>query len=246
MTKNPTTHALSSARSSVLDDADFGPIAIRRIALSRSVRLRLLPDGRLSATMPKRAPLYILKKLVDSSRAELLKQVTTTQSKRLVFTDGQEIGRSHRLAIRTSTLAQGSSRLAGQNLIVNLPDSWSVQSTVAQDYIRQQCLKALKKEAKSYLPRRLRYLADHFDFSYSGIRYGNPKGRWGSYSTNGTISLNVALMNLPLEVIDYVLVHELCHSRHHHHQPVFWQEVERCLPSYKVIRKSLKAHSPYL
>ncbi|HET7630194.1 MAG TPA: SprT family zinc-dependent metalloprotease, partial [Candidatus Saccharimonadales bacterium] len=236
----------SSAKANGLDDVDFGRINIRRTNLSRSIRLRLLPDGRLSATMPRRAPLYLLKSLINDSRHELKRQVDDIKSRQTIYRHAQAIGRSHRLIIEHHAIDQPNGRLSGQTLLVKLPDDWPVEAPAAQDFIRSWCLKALKKEARSYLPRRLKYLADHFGFDYLKIRYGNPKGRWGSYSSNGTVSLNVALMNLPLEVVDYVLIHELCHSRHPHHQTSFWQEVEACLPDYKNLRRQLKNHSPYL
>ncbi|HET6622428.1 MAG TPA: SprT family zinc-dependent metalloprotease [Candidatus Saccharimonadales bacterium] len=243
-TRKPATS--SSAKPAGLNDTDFGLITIRRSGLSRSIRLRLLPDGTLTATMPKRTPLYLLKSLIDGSRHELLDQVREVKSKRPNYHDGQSVGRSHTLRIKHIEGAEPRGRLAAQDLLIDLPPTWSEESPEAQSFIRDWYLKALKKEARSYLPRRLQYLAEHFGFNYTKIRFGNPKGRWGSYSSSGTISLNVALMNLPLEVVDYVLVHELCHSRHPHHQIRFWQEVEACLPDYKSLRRQLKEYSPYL
>lgn len=244
MFRKPRSPATSLSAS--LDDVDFGRIVIRRTNLSRSIRLRLLPDGSLSASMPKRAPLYLLKSLIDGSRQELKRQVEDIKSSQTVYRHGQPVGRSHRLVIEPSNNRQPTARLKGQQLLIYLPADWPIESTATQDFIRDWYLKALRQEARSYLPRRLEYLAQHFGFSYERLRYGNPKGRWGSYSSNGTVSLNVALMNLPLEVVDYVLVHELCHSRHPNHQTDFWQEVEACLPEYRALRKQLKGYSPYL
>lgn len=244
MFRKPRNPATSSSAS--LDDVDFGRITIRRTNLSRSIRLRLLPDGSLSASMPKRAPLYLLKSLIDGSRQELKHQVNDIKSRQAVYRHDQLVGRSHHLAIERSAVTEPTGRLHGQELLIRLPTDWPIESSLSQDFIRGWYLKALRQEARSYLPRRLEYLADHFGFSYDKLRYGNPKGRWGSYSSNGTVSLNVALMNLPLEVVDYVLVHELCHSRHPNHQAAFWQEVEACLPDYRQLRKQLKSYSPYL
>ena len=98
----------------------------------------------------------------------------------------------------------------------------------------------------AYLPRRLQYLADLGDFHYTKVRYGNAKGRWGSCSSQGVISLNVALMRLPKELIDYVLIHELSHTKHLNHSEAFWSLVETYYPDYKTARKELKSYSPYL
>jgi len=84
------------------------------------------------------------------------------------------------------------------------------------------------------------------DCKYSGVRFANQKGRWGSCSTAGVISLNVALMKLPEALIDYVLVHELAHTKHMNHSADFWDLVEQYYPEYRLARKELRDYSPYL
>lgn len=228
-----------------ITDTEFGDVMYRRSHTSRYVKLRLLPDGSLSASLPYRAPVRMITELIDNSRDELREHIRN-QTPRPTYGDGQMIGKSHKLVIIASPRPTPTHSFSHQSLVVKLPESWSITSSTAQNYLRDVCARALRKEAEAYLPRRLRHLAQQYGFSYVKVRYGNPKGRWGSYSSNGTISLNVALMNLPLEVIDYVLIHELCHSRHQHHQPSFWAEVAKYLPDYKELRRTLKSYSPYL
>ena len=68
--------------------------------------------------------------------------------------------------------------------------------------------------------------------------------RWGSRSSSGTISLNIGLMNLPQELSDYVILHELAHINHMDHSEKFWAEVAEHDPKYKQHRKALKEYSP--
>ena len=68
--------------------------------------------------------------------------------------------------------------------------------------------------------------------------------RWGSRSSSGTISLNIGLMNLPQELSDYVILHELAHINHMDHSEKFWAEVAEHDPKYKQHRKALKGYSP--
>ena len=70
------------------------------------------------------------------------------------------------------------------------------------------------------------------------IRY--MKTRWGSCSSRGNLNFNWRLMLAPPRVLDYVVVHELCHRKHMDHSPAFWQEVGNLLPDYKTLRKWLK------
>lgn len=230
-------------RAELIDD-EFGSISYRRSPGTRYVRLRVSEDGTVRASLPKRAPLYLVKELVESSRLEIRKLITASHSKRVTYQDGMTIGHSHTLSINFDDLSEPKKKLQGQKLSVYLPMTFKVDTANAQNYISKQVKQALKREAMAYLPRRLRYLANTFGFEYERERFGNQRGRWGSCSSSGTISLNVALMNLPHELIDYVLIHELAHTREMNHSQNFWEIVNSCMPAYKEQRKKLKSMSP--
>ena len=243
--------ALLSTRKSTsslkLEDGEFGTIICKRSRTSHYVRLRLSHDGTLRATIPPGGTLKHVQRLVDSSRDELRQLMGEHRSNKPGYENGQQIGQSHRLEITQTMLdTEPSHALRGQTVAVNLPIGTDADSITAQDAIRTAVKAALKREAKAYLPRQLQYLAEKYGFNYEKIRYANQSGRWGSCSSSGTISLNIALMNLPLELIDYVLIHELCHTVHLHHQANFWSLVESHLPGYKQLRKQLKTHNPYI
>lgn len=239
-----TSQSIKPQKRSEIIDQEFGSIAYRRSPQARFVRLRITEDGAIRASLPKRAPLYLIRELVDSSRQEIRRLINEQQAKRVRYENGMNIGHSHRLFIEYGDVPTPRKKLTGQTLTVTLPINYREQAASAQAFISSQVKAVLKREAKAYLPRRLRYLADRFGFGYERERFGNQRGRWGSCSSTGTISLNVALMNLPHEVIDYVLIHELAHTRQMNHSPNFWQIVESCMPDYKQQRKILKTMSP--
>lgn len=113
-------------------------------------------------------------------------------------------------------------------LKVIYPEHIPVSHPPIQEAIRYGIEEALRREAKSYLPQRLQELARQFGFSYRAVFIKNLKSRWGSCSTVNNINLNLHLMRLPDRLIDYVLIHELCHTVEKNHGPNFWALLDRC------------------
>ncbi len=224
-------------------DGEFGPIALRYNARAKYVRLRMQTDGRLVVTMPPYASERHAVNLVDQSRAAI-RSWRAKHVNQPVLEDGQQIGQSHKLRILPSNLDQTTTRVTGLTLEVYLSPGKSAKDSDVQDLIATHVSKILQKEARAYLPRRLKYLAEAYGLSYKNVRFGTQKGRWGSCSTSGTISLNVGLMALDAELIDYVLTHELCHTRHMNHSASFWALVEQHMPDYKTRRQRLKSIVP--
>ncbi len=112
----------------------------------------------------------------------------------------------------------------------------------ARDYQKKQ----LAKKAREYLPYRLEFWAKKYGYSYAKCRLTHANTRWGSCSSNRTISLNIGLMQVPEELRDYVILHELAHLNHMNHSKDFWAEVGRHDPKYKMHEKKLKLFSPGL
>lgn len=101
-------------------------------------------------------------------------------------------------------------------------------------------IRVLADEATKMIPERVRYFAPIVGVDYGRITIRNQRTRWGSCSGRGNLNFNCLLMKTPPEVVDYVVVHELCHRKEMNHSPRFWAEVERVLPEYKKARRWLK------
>lgn len=100
--------------------------------------------------------------------------------------------------------------------------------------------------AKEYFPKRVAYFHQFTGGTYSRITIRDQKTRWGSCSSKGTLSFNWRLMLAPPAILDYVVVHELCHLRHMDHSPAFWQAVGEVFPNYASARKWLRKHGQEL
>ena len=98
----------------------------------------------------------------------------------------------------------------------------------------------MRLRAQKYLPQRTWELAEQTGLTPAGVKVTGAKTRWGSCSGKNRICLSWRLMERPREVIDYVIIHELCHTEHHDHSKGFWALVESFLPNYRALRRELK------
>lgn len=98
----------------------------------------------------------------------------------------------------------------------------------------------LTDKALKVIPQRVEYYAPLIGVDYGRITIRNQKSRWGSCSGKGNLNFNCLLMEMPDEIIDSVVVHELCHRKYMNHSPQFYAEIEKVFPKYKVCHKWLK------
>ncbi len=222
-------------------DEEFGDITIRRSVRASTVKISVAPGGTLRASLPPYAPLFVLRRLIKSSRGQLRKMLEQ-QLPIYQLQHGMTVGKSHRLIVEPADTTAVKRR--GQQLIVSLAPDDSLTSPKTERMVRDAIIAALRVEAKSYLPKRLAFMANKLGCRYDSVRFSHASSRWGSCSSRGTISLNIALMSLPFELIDYVIIHELSHTKQMNHSPKFWELVEAADPDYKIHRRELKKHNP--
>lgn len=103
-------------------------------------------------------------------------------------------------------------------------------------------LQKLADTALKVIPIKVKYYADLMNVQYGRITIRRQKTRWGSYSSKGNLNFNCLLMLMPDEVVDYVVIHELCHLIEMNHSKAFWKLVEQVIPDYKEHKKWLRDH----
>ena len=107
-------------------------------------------------------------------------------------------------------------------------------------HLTDEEIRELVDKARKYIPERVAHFAEHMGVTYGRITIRNQKTRWGSCSSKGNLNFNCLLMLTPAEIIDYVVVHELCHRKEMNHSGAFWNEVEKVLPDYREAVRWLK------
>jgi predicted metal-dependent hydrolase len=105
---------------------------------------------------------------------------------------------------------------------------------------KEEFLSWYKASFKKIALPRLEYYAKNYQLSYNQVRLKTQKTLWGSCSSVNNINLNYLLIGAPISVIDYVIVHELCHSVHKNHSKNFWQLIFSILPNYKASKRWLQ------
>ena len=148
----------------------------------------------------------------------------------MALEDGTELPYLGR-ALRLKRAAVGHVCLSGDTLLVP-----NVAINLAP------VLRWVDAQARLELSARVNRLSRNLSLYPKTLRLTHAKGRWGSMSTRGTLSLNRALLHCPPDVVEYVIIHELCHIAHPNHSPAFWHKVETCLPDYRAHKNWLREH----
>ena len=120
------------------------------------------------------------------------------------------------------------------------------QAVQQEGLLSQEDIAALAHEARAIVPARVEHFAARIGVSYGRITLRCQKTRWGSCSTAGNLNFNVLLMLAPPEVLDYVVIHELCHRLEMNHSARFWDLVSRYDPDQRLHRAWLKEHGSTL
>lgn len=205
------------------------PFRIRLNIRAKHLRMKFHPDGTLLITLPSPKLQNRVQEFVDTHSAWILEKQLKFIQKKTVFTlFGKEIvtDRQYDLFTNSHKINYTNGRLR-----IVCPEG----SNISTDEIYSAWL---KHYAKMYLTERTSELAKKYGFYPNRITVRGQSSRWGSCSRKGNISLNFNLLKFDKEMIDYVIIHELCHLNHLNHSAKFWKAVENILPTYKsTVRK---------
>jgi len=226
----------------IVEVEGIGKVILARRRGSRSLRLTIRPDGTVRVGLPYWAP-YSAGVDFARRRRDWINKHAASQP--LLLADGHRIGKSYRLAFNSRQDIERTRTQVAANLIsVSSPHHHS--SRQVQLAAQKACERALKNEAEKLLAQRLAQLAADNRFAYTGIRVKRLTSRWGSCSDKKLITLNYFLVQLPWHLIDYVIIHELVHTKHLDHSREFWQTFEKILPNAKQLRREIKDYRPVL
>jgi predicted metal-dependent hydrolase len=230
-----------------LYDPELGIITLR--TNPRAIRYSLrTTNGFLIATMPAKVNEKTLLDYINKNKSKLIEVLKESSSHCTLLSDATEIQTyTFKLHIFRTERTNFYMTLDNGFLHIACPRQTNFEDKQVQQLLKNMLGRALRHEARRVLPVRLKELSLQYGFSYAKVRIANTKSRWGSCSTNQTISLSLSLMLLPGRLIDYVLLHELCHTVEMNHSKRFWDLMNKVTDNQALaIRKELKNYRmPY-
>lgn len=220
----------------------IGQISLYKRKGVRTVKMSITHDGEIRVTLPAWAP-YRLGVEFVRNKSEWIQEKKVPKR---IMEDGDRVGKAHRFSLEYKRTEEVSSRITGTDIRLRVPQNLASGHPSVQLAMEKAALRALKKEAEQLLPMRLHTLAQQYDFTYNSVSVKKLKSRWGSCNERKDIVFNIFLMQLPWHLIDYVILHELTHTKVLRHGQPFWTELSKYVSNLSVIRKEMKSYQPAL
>ncbi len=223
---------------------EVGTVTLYKRRGNRSLRLSIGSNGEVRVSLPYWLPYKAGEQFALARASWILENRPALGT---MLRHGLGIGKAHRLVFeKSSTTGTVHTKVIANEVRIRFPDTYLSEDPIVQDAARKASIRALKKEAEVLLPQRLQALASQTGHTYTTVSVKQLRSRWGSCSSKQEITLNLFLMQLPWHLIDYVLVHELTHTKVMQHGAPFWREMERFLPGARQLRKQMANHQPML
>ncbi len=210
-----------------------GSVTFQKRRGSRSIRIHLHGND-VKVTMPYFVPYSQAERFVKDRSVWIKDHIKEPE----LLVAGAYIGKNHVIALNEGKALR--TRVTKRELILTLPASNNVEDIEVQRRLKKAVERVLKQESQDLISARLNDLAFENHLNYKKVHFKKLKTRWGSCDHDNNLAFNIYLVQLPWDLIDYVIIHELSHTVHHDHSSSFWQTVEGCLPDYKAKRKKLK------
>ena len=231
-----------SLTKSIMEHPRWGTIIVARNARARRIVLRACPDG-IRITVPIYANKSDIERAIDECVPKLLQKRPQSMGN-VIDKDFRIESDNFIFCIEEHAADVFQLRYSGISATLLCPTGTCYSEKKMQEWLRKAVTTALARRAKELLPPRLKALATEKGFAYNGCTVRNVHSRWGSCNAKKNISLSIYLAMLPNELIDYVLLHELCHTVEMNHGDRFWALMDKVTAPAKAkeLRKKLKTY----
>lgn len=213
-------------------------VLIIRSRKRKTVGLQILPDTTVKVTIPFFFPKFMVSKILDEKREWIetnqQKVLHTHKEKKTSNGSYLYLGRQYSVAIRPE-----------QKELIEVSDKLYIAS-FNNKFLKTYLTSWYKQQARKVIVQRVNHYAKIAGLSFGSVSLTSAETRWGSCSSNRTLNFNWKLIMAPLEVIDYVVAHELAHLTEMNHSRAFWETVRKMYPLYREYRTWLKRNGDKL
>lgn len=224
-----------------IKDAALGTITWKVNPRARRLTFRTKPEG-LFATIPAGTTYKELERAIEELRPKLLKAKEKVKPRKLIDLDYRIDAEYFKLSLVSGNRERFLSHSELGEMRIICPPNADFNDEKLQEWLNKVIVEALRRNAKIVLPPRLYMLSMKHGLPYKQLKITTSKGRWGSCSAQKSINLSCYLMLLPSHLIDYVLLHELAHTKEMNHGDRFWELLDKLTDGKaKALRKELKS-----
>jgi predicted metal-dependent hydrolase len=214
---------------------------IKKSKRARNISIRITTQNEVILTYPHWGSETQAIKFLQQNQENILSRISKNKvnTKKFDFTNLEKIhylGEELTLYVVEKSRSTFKATVSGSELVVLVPDGEKNNKALIRKAIHSE----FKKQFRQIVEEGVEEYNKFYNFEYNRIAIKDNRTNWGSCSTKGNLNFNWKLIFAPLEVIDYVIVHELCHLKEHNHSKHFWDLVAEQIPNHKLYRKWLK------
>ena len=226
----------------LLSIPQVGEVMLTKRRGTTRMRLSISASGRIKVNMPYWTPYEAGILFIKTQRPWILQQLSKHAPREL--NRDSRVGRKHRISFVPVASPAKIIKTRVTSEVIVVKTSLPFDSNEVRKKTLAACERALKHEAEELLPDRVAAISTQRSLPYRNLRIRKLTSRWGSCSNQKDISLSYYLVQLPWELIDYVVLHELAHTRYHHHGRDFWSFMEQYLPDVRALRRQIRQYKP--
>jgi len=227
---------------------EVGYVIYRSPKRRRTLSLYVESTGKLRLLVPNRTTDNAIRRMLENRKPWIAQRLLELQSQDKPFSappqfcDGKMfpyLGQPYRLHISNNLALPQGCQAADGRLHVNVHNDAADAAQTIED-TRLEMLLWYKKKAKEVLQERTDYWSGKLGLKYRGLKIGSPLRLWGSCSARNDIRYNWRIIVADTDIIDYLVVHELCHIAHKDHSRHFWSLLATAIPDWRLRRKRLR------
>ena len=218
-------------------------ISFSKSKKAKRIIISVKPKKGVTVSVPRGIPFFYAESFVQEKLPWINRTLKAVEKDEKIFKPNEIVDvRGYKILIlhQDSCSVNAVRTNDGTTIFIPIKDNFFAKDI--QQQIKSFVTAQIRVKAKQYLPYRLNELAKRSSLSYAKVSIRNNSSRWGSCSFKNNINLNLHLMRLPDHLIDYVLYHELVHTKIKNHSKEFWEFLCQICPNAKLLDKELKQH----